>query len=212
MEYKFILSSILKPLRLFFLILILWASLSFGASVEPSVELVLNPPHPKAGEKFELVARVKWRGPADAYYVKPPDFEPPRRLHSGSYRIEVSRSDRMTIRNYTYNLTCDEPGAYSIEPLEFTLVDKSTDEAFTLASGSLDVEVSEKVFNPRTALQKARALPYSRYLGFGLIALGVLAGVAAALLYLRRSKRGEEIEETNSGPEASKSSKSREGR
>jgi len=211
MAYKLTLRTLPNSLCLCLAISLLWADIASIAPGKPTVELELDPPRPRAGEEFELTARLSWEGPADAYYVKPPDLTPPNGFYSRGFRMDVTRRNGKTIRTYVYSLACDAPGDYSLDSIEFGITDKSSGETYTIRPETARIDVAEKPFLQKE-LQKARALPYSRYLGAGLLALGLILGLVAFLFFPGRKKGTENIEETKYRPKPSNSPNSGKGR
>ncbi len=114
-----------------------------GAADPPRVDLVLpvQGPFPPGGE-VPVEVRVTWLGSADAWMVKevrlPTDEK--ARVEPGAQR-SVAEGGKAWL-TFEYHITLpEEPGSYSVGPVEVDIIDPASQEGSTVASSSATVAV-----------------------------------------------------------------------
>jgi len=86
--------------------------------IPPVLKSVLSKASAQVGEKFSLDIFIQWQGRLEQYLFKVPKPHLPTIVDIGSVSSESFERDGVALLKYSYPLTVNEPGTYTIGPIE----------------------------------------------------------------------------------------------
>ena len=148
------------------------------AHAAPQVDAALAAPTVATGTPFTLSITVSWQGAADQYIIVPPEPELPEGVEKVSSSFASSASADLQHMHYTFLLSAQKNGPYTIKPVAVKYWEKGQDKEST-------TESAETTFKAvQFTLVGNNAQPVI------IICLVVMAGAFAGMVFivLRRKK------------------------
>ena len=142
--------------------------------IPPTAAVMLGESPAVAGQPFELLVKVSWADTGEDYRIHPPRLTLPQGLRQDAVSTTSSSQDGTKVLTYTVSLQADEPGDYTVDPVEIR---------FTPDDGSQPM--ATRVPGPTARVGEAASAPG------GLILAGIaLVGAALAVVAVIQRRRG----------------------